>query len=553
MRIVVIFLVLTLFSCNPDNETIFFELSEDVFDITYLEQSVNINISSNTDWEIINIPEWVSLSQTSGNGNSNLEIQLTTNNEEINGVFMSRTAEILFVANNQTFLLKIIQSSLADIYLTTTSPNNYNLTYNKQTITLELSSNEVWNLLYTPDWIDVSLESGNGEMVQVILTISENTTNTERNDSVIFGIVEPHWQSFHITQTGTPIPEYWEIITDDYWGVSSFSKNLNFVFDNDGNPFVGYSTSLIGRKVGFNKYNGNNWSSLGDLGDILAYNVKTVFNQNNTPFVFYKESRLYLGGLPEYASLRRYNGSSWEAILQNFSSGKVNYMDVTIDSMDNFYITYSDLSNSGKIIVQKYDGNSISTVGQNGFSVGTVRDCQIELDINGELVVSYIDLGLNNKVVVKKFNGTDWVSVGQDVISDGEASNINLKVNSEIIVAYKDIQNSNLITVKKFSNGVWETIGSNVTSNNEVVTLSLAVYNDIPYIAYIKSSNKKISVKKYTDSQWQDIGEIHNDIISTDNGFETEEVKIAINPTGIPYVAFIDRFDGRVFVIKHLN
>ncbi|WP_435414055.1 BACON domain-containing protein [Polaribacter aestuariivivens] len=550
MRIVTTILILILFSCNSENETIFFEISEDVFDVTYLEQSINISISSNTDWEVINIPDWISLPSKSGNENLNLELRLSSNNVEINGIFQSRTAEILFIANNQTYLLKITQGSLADIYLTTTSSHSYNLNSNQQTITLELSSNEVWNLLHTPDWVDVSLESGNGEMINVVLTISENTTHTEREGVVSFGIVEPHWQTFYIRQTGIPIPVYWEIITDDYWGLSSTSRDVNFVFDNNGNPFVGYTTSQIGGDAGFNKYIGNNWSS---LGTFEGYNVKTIFNQNNTPFVFYRETSLGSGGFPEYASLKRYNGSSWEVILQNFSPGTVNYMDVIADSIGNFYITYSDSSNSGKIIVQKYDGNSITTVGQSGFSVGAVKNCQIALDINGELVVSYIEIGLNNKVAVKKFNGLDWVSIGQGVISDGEASEINLQVNSEIIVAYKDIQNSNGITVKKYSNGVWETIGSNITLNNEITTLSLAVHNDIYYIAYIKSSDKKISVKKYTNSEWQDIGEIPNDIISTGNNLEANEVKLDINPTGIPYVTFIDRFDGRVFVIKHLN
>lgn len=550
MKIVITFLVLTLFSCNPDNETIFFELSEDVFDVTYLEQSINISISSNTDWEVINIPDWISLTSKSGNGNFNLEIRLNSNNVETNGIFQSRTAEVQFISNNQTYLLKIMQYSLADIYLTTTSTRNYNLNYNQQTITLELSSNEVWNLLHTPDWIDVSLESGNGKMVNVVLTISENTTHTEREGVVAFGIVEPHWQTFYIRQTGIPIPVYWEIITDDYWGLSSISRDVNFVFDNNGNPFVGYTTSQVGGDAGFKKYDGSNWSS---IGTFEAYHIKTVFNQNNMPYVLYEETPLSQGGMSGRASLKSYNGSSWDVILQNFSLGTTSYMDIVVDSMDNFYITYSDLSNSGKIIVQKYDGNNITTIGQNGFSVGTVKHCQIDLDIKGELVVSYIDSGLNNKVIVKKFNGIDWISIGQDVISDGEASDINLQVNSEIIIAYKDIQNSNGIIVKKFKNGIWETIGSNATSNNEIATLSLAVHNDIPYIAYIKSSNKKISVKKYIDSEWQDIGEIPNDIISTGNGIEAKEIKIAINPTGIPYVTFIDRFDGRVFVIKHLN
>jgi len=550
MRIVITFLVLTLFSCNPDNETIFFELSEDVFDVTYLEQSVNISISSNTDWEVINIPDWVSLISESGSSNTSLEISLSQNDDKINGVFQSRTADILFIANNQTYLLKITQSSLGDIYLTSVSPFQYDLDYNEHIITLELSSNDVWNLLYAPSWIDVSLESGNGDNIEVTLTISENLTGASREVDVVFGIIEPHWQSFNIKQSEIPIPVYWEIITDDYWGLSSNSRNVNFVFDNNENPFVGYTTGQIGGDAGFKKYDGSNWSS---IGTFEAYHVKTVFNQNNTPYVLYEETPLSSGGISGRASLKSYNGNSWDVILQNFSLGTTAYMDLVIDPMDNFYITYSDLSNSGKIIVQKYDGNNITTVGQNGFSVGTVKYCQIELDTNGELIVSYIDLGLNNKVIVKKFNGTDWVSIGSDVISDGEASDINLQVNSEIIVAYKDIQNSNVITVKKFSNGVWETVGSNASSNNEILSLSLAVHNDIPYITYIKSSTEKISVKKYTDSEWQDIGDIPDDIISTNFGFEAKEVKIAINPSGIPFITFIDRFDGRVFVLKHLN
>lgn len=548
MKRLIVFFAFILFNCTND-DGIYFQLSEETIDVNFYTTSVNINISTNTEWEIINLPDWATVDSQSGNGDINLVISLTKNDQQVNGEFQSRTAEILFVANNKTYLLRLVQGSLNDIFITTNSPRSYDLEYNSQTITVEVSSNKIWELTNSPDWIDVSLESGEGNMVEVTFTIEENLTGDDREGYVIFGIVNPHFLSFTIKQNKIPLPIKWELLTDFEYGVSSFTRHLNMTVDINGNPFVGSSTSLIGGDAYFYEFNGNSWES---KGTFEAYNPKIIINSNNTPYVLYEETPRGQGGVEGFASLRRLN-NNWEIVEQNFSSGRVSYMDLSIDSNDFLYTVYRNHQNSGKIEVQKYDGASLSIVGTTGFSDGSTTYCQIEIDNNDIPIVGYIDSALSNQLVVKKFDGSTWGLVGTGIVSDGAASHVKLKTDSgSIVVAYKDISNSSRVSVKKFNNGVWETIGTNVASDNPIKSFAISAHNGLIYFAFIDSNTNSISVRKHTGTAWEDMSMIPVDI--TENyHYGVEEIKLVTNSNGTLFISFKEKERGAISVIKYNN
>lgn len=553
MRALIFISFFLLLSCNKDTIN-YFELSTKQIEIGYKEQTIDISISSNTNWEVINIPDWISLDSKSGTGNYALKIKILQNSDKAqNGIFNSRSADILFIADHKTYLLKITQGSLGDIYLTTTSPKDYNLDYTKHTITLEISSNDVWRLLSTPNWVDVNVKSGNGDKVTVDLTISENLTNESREGYLLFGIVQPHWLSIRIKQDKKQLPKLWESVTDNYSGLSFVSRFMDFTFDNEGNPFVGYTSSMIGGDAFFHKYDGKKWLY---VGDFEAYHVKIAFDSNNKPIVVHQETTLSSGssGLLGYASLKRFDGSSWQHLKKLFSSGRTSFVNLVVDHNNNVFVVYSDVKNSGKIIVQKYDGKDMSIVGEKGFSVGRAKFCNIALDTKQNLIVSYVDEGLGDKVVVKKFNGANWEAIGKEGFSEGIAKQLHMKINSNdnILVIYKDSQHDLKISAKIFTNGKWEIIGDHTTFSEEVEGISFDVYKETPYIAYISKKDKLIYAKKYYNGKWEDLAEIRHDITEYYSQGNSE-IKIKISPTGIPYIAFVTKQNGAVYLIKYLK
>lgn len=533
---------------------LFFELSQKEIKTDFKEKTETIEISSNTSWNIINIPDWVSFNTTQGSGNINLEVYFTKNPRSTNGVVDSRTAEVLFVTETKTTSLVLTQNPYYDDrYLTTTSPKEYTLDSEAQTITLEISSNATWTLSdYMPDWINVSPKTGSGDNVQVTLDILENKTNEYREWFVKFDIENPHVLGFSFHQNAPPVINSWELITQN----TNFTtaRNFDLSFDKNNIPFFGYSSSQIGSDAYFYKYEDNDWNSNGTFEGL---SIKTVFTKNNIPYTFYVNSSP--GSNQGFASLKKYVNNVWKIVANNISDNEINYLDIAVDSNDNIYMLYEQekdgqTGSRNKIIVKKYDGTDFTIVGQEGFSNYDAKYCKIAIDSKNNIYVAYSDSGFGKKIIVRKFNGTSWDFIGnQEGFSEGEVLNIQLSfdMNDTPIVGYFDNRYNYDLKVQKLNNGNWETLGVLGSGNQNGYSMSMSVYENTPYIAVLKQ-NGKVVVKKLTNSNWEDIGEIHDDITEY---YKEGVSKIILknNPSnGKPYIAFKEKSGAySINVIKY--
>lgn len=135
----------------------------------------NLHIDCNGKWIVKTNNNWCHLSQTSGTGNTIIELTCDANNsngERIDTIYVSNALGL------NTKKIPVIQSS-TDLYII---PGIKNLEFYGQgeTIKFQLLSNVKWNITASHSWCQVSPISGNGDQ-EISVTLGRNPTASPRN------------------------------------------------------------------------------------------------------------------------------------------------------------------------------------------------------------------------------------------------------------------------------------------------------------------------------------------------------------------------------------
>ncbi len=128
-------------------------------DVSYLGLTTTFTITSNTDWEITGIPSWVEIdeAQQSGNGNLEIDINITANDGEERSQELTITA----VGVEEPFKFTISQEAMPEVVVPTLSVNINEFRGIRQageTISVNITSNIDWAISDLPSWI--SIEGG---------------------------------------------------------------------------------------------------------------------------------------------------------------------------------------------------------------------------------------------------------------------------------------------------------------------------------------------------------------------------------------------------------
>lgn len=118
MKIKYLFLLLMLLtgfsSCEDDSseDTPSLKVSQSTFDIDELKSTVNVDIVSNSTWSIHSNADWCTPDQTEGEGNAQIAISLSGNQETV-----ARKAEITVISEESKQVIKISQDGASDYKL----------------------------------------------------------------------------------------------------------------------------------------------------------------------------------------------------------------------------------------------------------------------------------------------------------------------------------------------------------------------------------------------------------------------------------------------------
>ncbi|MDC1395791.1 T9SS type A sorting domain-containing protein, partial [Bacteroidia bacterium] len=164
-----------------------------------------------------------------------------------------------------------------------------------------------------------------------------------------------------------------------------------------------------------------------------------------------------------------------------FSAGDVRYTSLAIDTSGTPYLGYRDYGNSFKATVMKYNGTAWVTVGSAGFSAGYVDYTSLAIDDSGTPYLGYADvtnLVNSRRATVMKYNGSAWVTVGNAGLSDGKVYNTSLAidVSGTPYLGYRDEGNGYKATVYEFYPGIAST-GFEVTDTSQMIYLTATYPN----------------------------------------------------------------------------
>lgn len=248
----------------------------------------------------------------------------------------------------------------------------------------------------------------------------------------------------------------------------------------------------------------------------------------------------------------------WQDVGSNISNGHPAWhTSIALDNQNTPYVAYSDQTDSGRIVVKKFNSTNGSWLPV-GSQLTTGAGESIALAINPDPAnnfpyVAYADVANSSHISVKRFDGFSWIAMNPLIF--GAASNISLAFNPityELIVAYR-IGGFDFY-VQKFNknSGAWDYVGA-----DKVITANI-VFSDLvldssgnPYIALDMddgNGNPSISVMHFNGSEWISVG-------NTGASTIYDEVSLALDPiTGDPYLAYTDGASPyNIKVIKYAN
>jgi hypothetical protein len=331
------------------------------------------------------------------------------------------------------------------------------------------------------------------------------------------------------------------------------------VLDNNNVPYIFYKDYSDNNKGVVMSFQNGEWEHLGSpyfshqifedngLSDGW-YSTHTIVMNNNIPYVAYINSS-------QGISVMKYDNNYWQFVGEmNISSGVSRFISLVFDSNNITYISYLTYSNSS-IVVKKFVNDSWETVTEIPFSV-EVHNSLLAIDTNDNPYLAYVTrefMSDSYSISVKKYENEIWQDVG-NIITGCENPLIGFVLDSQNIpyVAYTDKENDNNITVKKNEMDDWQTLGNMKPLGNFHWFFSLVVdYNDVPYLSYTNeiidpSLTMTAIVKQYENGSWQTVGETDNYVGAPSIAVDNENILYGIfSSIGEPFsfLSTVMKFD----------
>ena len=295
---------------------------------------------------------------------------------------------------------------------------------------------------------------------------------------------------------------------------------------------------------------------------------------DGTPYVAWLDSS---GGDWEIY-LRRWNGSSWEAMGSGSASGGgVSDNDggsynpsLAIAPDGNVYLAWADITyGDGEIYVLRWDGSSWQTVGSDSASGGGISNTangswvpSLAIAPDGMPWVAWEDHSRwNAEIYIRRWSGSSWETVGSGSASGAGISNSNgesydpslaIGPDGSAFVAWEDNSAGDKeIYVRRWNGSSWEEAGSGSASDGGISdnsgdsrfpTLAAAPDGSV-YIAWQdrSSGENEIYVLRWDGSFWQEVGAgSASEGGVSDNAGASWLPSLALDSDGTPYVSWED-------------
>lgn len=142
------------------------------------QETQSVSITTNGTWEATTSCDWITLSSTSGDGNSVLYITVSENQSED-----ERNGSVIIKTGNISTSVAITQKSK---YFTINN-SSLNFTSKGGQLSIEITTNTVWTAQkdINADWISITPQNGSGSK-EFIVAISDNPFAIDRSANIYF-------------------------------------------------------------------------------------------------------------------------------------------------------------------------------------------------------------------------------------------------------------------------------------------------------------------------------------------------------------------------------
>jgi hypothetical protein len=141
---------------------------------------VSASLTSNGDWTVDSSPEWLTVSPTSGSGDTQLLLNVTANN----GMEV-RSGQVKVSSKDNVATLTVTQD-FATEYLRV-SPDNIGCDRWGNTFEISVESNLAWTLSGLPEWITASVTEGSNDgLIEVVVAPIEGEVSAGRQATLVF-------------------------------------------------------------------------------------------------------------------------------------------------------------------------------------------------------------------------------------------------------------------------------------------------------------------------------------------------------------------------------
>jgi len=226
--------------------------------------------------------------------------------------------------------------------------------------------------------------------------------------------------------------------------------------------------------------------------------------------------------------------STWSADTNNrtkYLGGPVNYVSAGVDSADNVYVAYQDMSYYGydglSIVEYTASKNSVDFVGSykvsQSISASDANFISLAVSNHGVPMLAYEDKGVGDHAQAFQWSSTlkQWTSMSTTGISNmnpgtwngmaGYTAIATSPTTNDPYIAYRDANTSNKATVMMYSSGAWASVGapgSLSLGSVKFTTLGFDAAGE-PICMFTDDgavTKYSISCMKYTSGAWAAVG-----------------------------------------------
>lgn len=166
----------------------------------------NVEITSNMQWTVSEVPSWLSLSETSGSGNATVVVTVLALSGEFS---INRTAELSF-GNSQTNAKLMVMQGLTPQIAISVDPEQLQMVSEGETKTVQVVCEGEWTATASEEWVTLDKTQGVGDM-QVAVTVGENPAFVARRATIAFSSSTGSMASVLLTQEASIDPHFLEV------------------------------------------------------------------------------------------------------------------------------------------------------------------------------------------------------------------------------------------------------------------------------------------------------------------------------------------------------